>query len=120
MRGEPMPERGALLELRLRRPDDSEAYVLGRWKLVVKRPRPGPARAPGPPDEVHLFDLAEDPRELRDLADERPRIVQGLLERLDEEVAIAREVGRLFEGGAALELSEIELERLDALGYGGR
>jgi arylsulfatase A-like enzyme len=58
-----------------------------------------------------LFDVVADPREMRDLADERPDRVAELQQRLDELDGAASRAPRP-------ELSDAEREQLRALGYG--
>jgi len=67
-----------------------------------------------------LFDLAKDPSELHDLAQERPEKVAELLELLHAEKARA-ETARKFARPSAppAELSPEQLERLRAIGYVG-
>jgi arylsulfatase A-like enzyme len=62
------------------------AVRVGDWKLVVhgKLPRP----AGGGTEGVELFDLADDPFEMKDLAAKRPEKVRELLARLN---ALAKE-----------------------------
>jgi len=83
-----------------------------RWKYIWF---PG-----GDGDEDRLYDLAEDPFELRDLSGERAEIVGVLRDSLRAQVALWAERGRgLHEEGAPTEIpvDSITLEELKALGY---
>lgn len=60
------------------------AYVHGDWKLVRDAPSDGDER-------LHLFRIDLDPREARDLATERPNVVDRLLERLAKRTTQLRE-----------------------------
>ncbi len=51
--------------------------VEGDWKLIVPDPRNEPEA------EVELFEIASDPMETRDLAEQQPRRVEYLKERID-------------------------------------
>lgn len=78
----------------------------GRWKLMLEREASGWGRP-------RLFDLARDPEERTNLADERPILV-GYLQTLIEH--------RLADDGHRLEVQETPLDdalkkRLEALGY---
>lgn len=53
----------------------------GTWKLVLRPGRIEPGDRPGKP---RLYDLARDPGETRDLADDRPDVVQRLADRLEK------------------------------------
>jgi len=107
MRGEPLPERPLLAELR-HRPDVVErAVVEGRWKLV-RSPRT---------KRDQLFDRAADPLDTRDLAEQHPERVRALAERLDALAAEAGELAAGLEEAGRIELSEDERRRLEALGY---
>ncbi len=66
--------------------------------------------------KVELYDLAQDPGELHDLAEAKPDVAQSLLARLERLHATAKEGAT---AGTKLELSEDELEELRALGYAG-
>jgi arylsulfatase A-like enzyme len=123
MRGGRMASRGALLEsrLRLRRDANLEAYVTGRWKLIVEIPRgirwkPGkrPART-----KIMLFDRVADPGETRDVAAEHADVVAELMQRLDDSLASARSDANFFVAAPAQDLSEETIDALRALGYVG-
>ena len=83
------------------------SVVAGRWKLLDN----------GEKGTVQLFDTRADPAELRDLADERPDVV----ERLAAELARFREEAVLRKGDTVhLEVDDELLEHLEELGYAGR
>jgi arylsulfatase A-like enzyme len=63
-----------------------------------------------------LYDLARDPRELRDLAPARPREVERLARALDAWLG-ALPVDRMRAGGAPVEIDPETRERLRGLGY---
>ncbi len=83
------------------------SLVRGRYKLIeLRRPGHAPSR--------QLFDSLDDPRELRDLAAERPILAGRLARLLREQVELS--------GRDALPAPEVEMEeetrrRLRALGY---
>ena len=73
--------------------DRAAAIREGRWKLIVAKPRadvthrnPQPA-GPAPKGHPMLFDLAADPAESVNLADQHPDIVRRLREKLDTAVS---------------------------------
>ena len=82
------------------------SVVLGRWKLV--RDLAGSSE--------HLYDLDADPAERRDVAGEHPEERARLGDYLDRWLAGLAEAGSDRE---RIELTAEELERLEALGYGG-
>jgi arylsulfatase A-like enzyme len=81
-------------------PVPTRAVIRGPWKLVH-----GHAG-------VKLYDLANDPRELRDAASDRPEIVAALTAELEREPKAASR-GKTVD----VQLDEAELEQLRALGY---
>jgi arylsulfatase A-like enzyme len=121
MSGEGVQQVGILLESRLEKRADAEleAYIEGRWKLVVEYPR-APAGAGSVPREaqaVFLYDRLADPTEQHDLSSGHPDIVIGLRARLASAVEAARALAPASVAANALELSAEDLERLQALGY---
>ncbi len=78
-----------------------QTYRKGRWKSYRDR-RTG---------QVHLVDLEADPGETRDVASRQPDVVATHEQRIDELAA------RLGTDAPAMELSQGDRERLDALGY---
>ena len=80
--------------------DQVRAVRRGRYKLVYD-----PIT-----DEVQLFDLETDPRELHDVSDRHPEVVAQLLEALHAKIGATRT-------GPHVELDAEETERLRALGY---
>ncbi|MBW2698150.1 MAG: sulfatase [Deltaproteobacteria bacterium] len=79
-----------------------QTYRKGKWKSMWERRR----------DNVMLFDLASDPRELEDLADRHPEILAAHRMRVDE-LSVELATGRT----AQQDLSPEDIERLRALGY---
>lgn len=88
--------------------DELQAVRVGKWKLHREHryrhiPEPGKDGLPGPQEHpllpVSLFDLAADPGETTNLADERPEMVARLLGLMDafeaERKAHSREPGKL-------------------------
>lgn len=108
MRGEPLPERPLLAELRQRRDVVERALVDGRWKLV-RSPR---SRT----DE--LFDRAADPLDAVNVAGQHPQRREALGRTLDTLSQRAAALGKTFETGERVELGEDERRALEALGYG--
>jgi len=90
---------------------DSYTVIAGGWKLihnVANRPDGWP--------EYELYDHAEDPLNLTNVADTNPEVVQQLSARLDELRSMA-DAARLSDEGLAEGMDPAELERLRALGY---
>jgi len=108
MRGEATDERPALAELRLRDGHHFDAVVSGGWKLIVDVED----------GEPQLYDLAGDPGEQRDLADERPEEVRRLRVLLEGLVSDSRALAPA-EGSSRVHLSPEDLEVLEDLGYVG-
>lgn len=81
-----------------------EALISGELKII--RPLP-----PNPEGEPELFDLANDPGERRDLADEQPSAVGRLLASLERRGPVPPP------DGAPAEVDPGTTERLRALGY---
>ena len=84
----------------------ARALQSGRWKLIVSHL--------GGEEAVRLYDLVEDPDELRDLTADEPERAAAMRVRLDELVAEAASGA----GAASLaEFDPVTRERLEALGY---
>ena len=94
-------------------PHDTEAYAIvdAGWKLVHNTVRPG-----GGP-EFELFDFANDPLNLSDVADKHPDKVQRLGKLLDGWRQMARNARLKPDAEATKGLSQQQLERLRSLGY---
>ena len=116
VKGASPPDAGILMESRLDQLPNAtlEAYILGKWKLIVKTPR---REDQGRPVSVSLFDRKLDPAEQNNVAEEHPEIVSRMAERLRTAVSNAERAATLFQEGGRLNLSEEELERLRELGY---
>lgn len=84
------------------------SLTLGRTKLVERREGNGPGRS------LQLFDVVEDPAELRDLSSEEPETTRRLLQRLLERDRIARASKPAAEANRQL---DEHIEQLRALGY---
>jgi arylsulfatase A-like enzyme len=84
-----------------------ESMELDAWKLI--RPLRG--------GRVKLYDLLEDPRELRNVAEAHPERVAEMGARLDAELAGARGEGEIGPPGTKVRLTREELEALRNLGY---
>ena len=89
-----------------RKPQPLVAVNEGRWRLVYPSVRP---------NQAQLFDKHEDPAEQRDLATEHPEVVEQLVGVVEKHKA-----GRPPPWGEtqSIELDEMELNQLRALGYG--
>ncbi|RKY18506.1 MAG: hypothetical protein DRQ55_13185 [Planctomycetota bacterium] len=117
--------RGALLELRLKAGSAMDAFVQGRWKLIVDQSDAGLMHAGEPglgerrtvEPRLHLYDLIADPDELTDVAARHPDIVQSLRSALDGAKQRGVAASRHFEHLAPLDLTHEELESLRQLGY---
>ena len=108
MRGAASASTPILAEVGLFRRSGARVSVQqGEWKLIRSQ-RSGDTR---------LFNLAEDPRELRDVAEAFPGRVRELETLMDAKVAAAREQARTYEATPRLQLTEPERRRLESLGY---
>lgn len=83
-----------------------KALITERYKLIRDDPT----------GRLELYDLREDPGELRDLSGSRPELVAELLPALEEALAVSR--GKILSRVEA-PLSEERLEQLRSLGYVG-
>jgi arylsulfatase A-like enzyme len=89
----------------------SQAIVWDGYKLIENS-----VRKPGTP-ELELFDHRRDPLNRRDLAKERPELVERLQKELRAWRKVAEAARLKPDAEAAKSLSADELERLRALGY---
>lgn len=90
---------------------DRSAVIEGPWKLVY----PEDGELP-----VELYHLRDDPEEMRDLAKERPQVVERLrrtLRRLLAEAETLRQDLKIPRSQPAAHLSPEQVESLQALGY---
>lgn len=94
-------------------PGAAETYAIvdGGYKLIHNV-----VRAPGRP-EFELFDFDKDPLDQRDLAAQKPEIVQDLLKRLDAWHRGATAARLAPDSEATKGMSAEQLERLRSLGY---
>jgi len=92
---EPVPERTLWAEAMYSGPDRS-AVLEGRWKLVwtwpkgwlgVQQDEPAWRKADKKRGTAELFDLDADPREVVDLAEQHPEVVERLTQELHERIA---------------------------------
>ncbi len=91
-----------------RKPRSQRALIDGRYKAIFRESS----------EEAQLFDLVADPAELRDLARERPEVVEAFRARLAETLQRAPRWKRTFQ---MMTPSEAGLEHMNAIGYtGGR
>lgn len=92
------------------------AVQLGDWFLALHLSRPGPAfyDTPKRRHQAQLFNLVEDPRCLRDLAEVEPSRTRRMRELLVEWLTSARESG-WNEGSAVIDSAEAAA--LEGLGY---
>ena len=111
-------QRGLLLESRLysRRKAKLEAYILGRWKLIVEGSR---QRGSGRPTRSMLFDREADAAERHDVAAEHPEVVRRLTRLLAEAVANAEQAVVAADRPGEVHLGPEEMAALKALGYVG-
>ena len=94
-------------------PADTESYAIidEDWLLIYNR-----ARDEDTP-EFELYDVANDPLNLTNLADTQPEIVERLAREIDRWHRIAEQARLPDDAEAAAGLSQAELERLRSLGY---
>ena len=91
----------------------AHAVVDGKWKLIrnlrtpLRRPRPN----------LELYDLATDPGEQRDVADEHPEVAARLAELVERWTAAS--LGLAAPSLNAADVDPEVLAQLEALGYGG-
>lgn len=88
--------------------DELRSLRTRRWKYIRY------LDAQGDPTQEELFDLQEDPGELRNLSEERPELLARMSERLDETMA---QYGAKAGTEERIELDEDSIERLRSLGY---
>ena len=115
LRGEPLEPTGILMELGLDREGAGtthSAYALGPWKLIE-------TSSDGEPTRVSLFDLARDPGEQEDVAQQHADVVADLGQRMRTAIDDAEARAANHDAAPELELSPEELERLRDLGYAG-
>lgn len=122
LRGEELPARSAISELRLRLRKDCrlESFATERWKIVREIPKKnGTRQARNAVQRTFLFDRINDPAEAHDVAAEHPDVVAKLERQLAAELEAAEAASEIFTSAEAMNLTEAELERLRALGYVG-
>jgi len=107
MRGLSLGPLPVLAELRVKFSRHADSLVLGRWKVI--RGRPG-LRA-------SLFDLESDPLEKKDVAAERPDILEPMVAKIKAMQRAAAEKATRYGVAKQLELSAEQIEALRQLGY---
>ncbi|QDU69260.1 sulfatase [Engelhardtia mirabilis] len=108
LEGEALEDVPALAELGRRGPERQTSLGSGQWKLILHEPE----------GRAELYDVQADPDESRDLAAERPRIV----EQLTAELRARREAAIVsapldLEASESVQLGGAERAGLEALGY---
>jgi len=83
------------------------AFTEGRWRLIYR------ARAP---KRAELYDKWQDPREQQDLADDRPEVLADL--KTKAEAYLASRPPPWGDDAPTVEIDEMQLNQLRALGYG--
>ena len=78
----------------------------GRWRLIYRA---------ATPNRSELYDKSEDPREQRDRAREQPELVEALNERARNYL---QSPPPPWGAAPTVEIDEMELNQLRALGYG--
>ncbi len=115
-RGEPMPDDG----------EPGFAHLDRHWGQREKDPMPTVAVTEGPyrylripvqdePAREELFDAGEDPAELDNLIDTRPEVAARLRSQIDRYLENTQPPGETTP--APLEIDEMQLNQLRALGY---
>lgn len=124
LEGKPGEDRDALLELEVTRnrevDPDLNAYVSGRWKLIVvkaRRSTTGQTESSAVAGRTALFDRERDPDEQQDISAAHPEVVERLRRKLDEARDTALKLASLFDPSEEVYHSPEDLERLRALGY---
>ncbi len=121
--GEPLPP--ILHEAQLYGPGGDFALTKWPWRLLVQKPAPWVQRTEReadpdgfePAEVVLLFNIEDDPLELKDLAVENPEIVAAMRKKAESlrATALARKVGE----SRPAEMGTEADANLEALGYGG-
>lgn len=107
MRGEPLHPRPLLTELQLHEGHAARGLVEGRYKLIEDLSN----------QVTHLYDLADDPAEARNLALDRPEVVESLRNTMQTLLERSRTRARAYPDTHPVSLTTEDLEHLDALGY---
>ena len=106
--GGALQPRAALAELRLDADRPLDAWIEDGWKLVIDASS----------GEYELYELASDPSEQRDRADEEPARAARMLDALIRNRGAALAAGEPYERGARRSVLPGEGARLGDLGYG--
>ncbi len=106
-RGDTLEPQPSLSELRFHADTHVDALIRGRWKLIVPR-----TEAP-----VELYDLEDNRKESKNLAERRPKLVESLREQMDLMTSEAWTRGE--SSATELELDPDEIDALQGLGYMG-
>jgi hypothetical protein len=83
------------------------AFNEGRWRLIYR------ARAP---KRSELYDKWQDPREQQNVADDWPEVFEGLTGKV--EAYLASRPPPWGDDAPTVEINEMQLNQLRALGYG--
>jgi arylsulfatase A-like enzyme len=109
LRGESLPARGALSEVRWHDDQDMRCWREEDWKLHEDRSH-GKER-----DE--LYDLSADPRERTNLLERRDEVLQRLRTGLGHALGVALQLAKLYPQPRRYQPSPGDAARLGALGY---
>lgn len=123
--GDHIEDGGAFLELENPRSNpevenDQDAYVSGRWKLIMKQSSQDASGATGRSEEdvrALLYNRDLDPDEQHDLSTTQPEILTRMRRKLDSARQTAARLAAEFIPEAEAELTPADLERLRMLGY---
>jgi arylsulfatase A-like enzyme len=116
-RGEAMPDGDGVAFAQIdqtwgrteQRPRPMVAMNQGRWRLIYRA---------AAPNRSELYDKLEDPREQQDLAAEQPERIEPLKE--EASAYLQSRPPPWGEGAPSVEIDEMQLDQLRALGYGVR
>jgi arylsulfatase A-like enzyme len=83
------------------------AFTEGRWRLIYRAQTP---------NRSELYDKWEDPQELSDMAKDHPEILEDLRAKID--AYLESRPPPWGEDAPSVEIDEMEMNQLRAIGYG--
>jgi arylsulfatase A-like enzyme len=112
---EPDPEEIAIAHLdqawgrSMKNPRPMVSFTEGRWRLIYRAHTP---------KQSELYDKWEDPQELRDIAEDHPEILEDLNAKAD--AYLKNNLPPWGDDAPSVEIDEMKMNQLRALGYGIR